>query len=57
MKIIKELEQLAQKHSLKQHESVESMLIAADLKQDVLLKSHRLSEELVCYVEPEDEDS
>jgi hypothetical protein len=56
MKLIQQLEKLAQKHSLKQHDSIESMLIAADLKQDVLLQSHRLSEELVCLVEPEDED-
>ncbi|MCB1583300.1 MAG: hypothetical protein R3E90_15825 [Marinicella sp.] len=56
MNLVKQLEQLAQKHSLKQFDSVESMLIAADLKQDVLLQSHRLSEELVCFVEPEDED-
>lgn len=54
-KLVKSLEQIGQSTSLKQHQSVASMLEANHLNADLIEETFSHSVELYCLVEPEDD--
>ena len=56
MSLIEKLELLGQKKSIKQYQSVNHMMSLLDQGDELLAQALKASEELVCLVEPEDED-